>query len=400
LRCGSRWLAQKWAAHRLVSTGIDRLAGRLAAIFSAPPQSISLDETANAAYQQLHQRAHQSIGSFGHSVEGFDLELRLAAMLREAPAWIDLFAMPKPIDATLIIPSWLNATIARLDAQTPTPMAVETTEPASFVAFMGESLAQLATKINRLKSLEHDFWHALEQEKLSALKEFAYGAGHEINNPLANISARAQTLLKSETDVDRRQKLASINAQAFRAHEMIADLMLFARPPQMTRERIELAPLLAEVAKTSHSQATNQQTQIEINAGEQPLFVYADRASLIVALRALVSNALESLGTGGHVWIAARTIDDVDPAVSLINKVCTNIAIDVRDDGPGISAEARRHIFDPFFSGREAGRGLGFGLTKCWRIVTTQGGQIAVASTPHAGTTFTITLPADCTAQV
>src|SRR4029079_15343646 len=132
-----------------------------------------------------------------------------------------------------------------------------------------------------------------------------------------------QTLLKSETDVDRRQKLASIDAQAFRAHEMIADLMLFARPPQMTRDRIELAPLLAEVAKASQSQAANQQTQIEVDAGEQ-LFVNADRPSLIAALRALICNALESLGAGGHIWITDRVIDDASSAVSIIGKTCTN----------------------------------------------------------------------------
>ncbi|PQO47752.1 histidine kinase dimerization/phospho-acceptor domain-containing protein, partial [Blastopirellula marina] len=68
-------------------------------------------------------------------------------------------------------------------------------------------------------------------DKLASLKRLAYGASHEINNPLANIASRAQALLVDENDPDRRHELATIYAQAMRGHEMIADLMLFARPP-------------------------------------------------------------------------------------------------------------------------------------------------------------------------
>ena len=65
----------------------------------------------------------------------------------------------------------------------------------------------------------------VDPEKLAALKELAYGASHEINNPLANIAARAQTLLREEVDLERRRALEAIHAQAMRAHEMISDLI-------------------------------------------------------------------------------------------------------------------------------------------------------------------------------
>src|SRR6187431_2234473 len=80
----------------------------------------------------------------------------------------------------------------------------------------------------------------LEQAKLDAMKELAYGASHEINNPLANISARAQALLRDETDPERRRALEAIHQQALRAHEMIADLMLFARPPRLERRAVDV----------------------------------------------------------------------------------------------------------------------------------------------------------------
>src|SRR5215475_2776470 len=87
----------------------------------------------------------------------------------------------------------------------------------------------------------------LEREKHESLKELAYGASHEINNPLANIAARAQTLLEDEHDPERRRKLVAIHRQAMRAHEMIADLMLFARPPQLNIAEFDLGQLVRRV---------------------------------------------------------------------------------------------------------------------------------------------------------
>src|SRR5687768_281942 len=88
------------------------------------------------------------------------------------------------------------------------------------------------------------FHAAVEAAKLQALYNLAYGLSHEINNPLANIATRAQTLLLEERDPERRRKLATINQQAFRAHEMIADLMLFARPPAPRLEAVDAAELV------------------------------------------------------------------------------------------------------------------------------------------------------------
>ena len=92
---------------------------------------------------------------------------------------------------------------------------------------------------------------------------------------------------------------------------------------------------------------------------------------------------MEALVTGGRVVISTVESSPLDDTVQIA----------VSDHGPGISAETRRHLFDPFFSGREAGRGLGFGLSKCWRIVTLHGGRIDVESEPGCGARFTISIP-------
>jgi signal transduction histidine kinase len=243
-----------------------------------------------------------------------------------------------------------------------------------------DRLPQLTAQLFRLEQLERQFQATLETEKLEALAEFAAGAGHEINNPLAIIGGRAQLLLKDETDPERRRDLALVNAQVKRAHEMIADMRLFARPPQPQPESVDLVELVEGLLDDLGLQAAERAVSLSRSGDEGPLEIEADPAQLDVALRALCRNALEAIGHGGHVEISLRGLSG-------------QVEIGVTDNGPGILPDHRRHLFDPFYSSRQAGRGLGFGLSKCWRIVTNHGGRIEVESEPGQGATFTITLP-------
>jgi signal transduction histidine kinase len=258
----------------------------------------------------------------------------------------------------------------------------------------GCHLPLLVRKLTRLKQLEMEFAETLEREKLDAMKELAYGASHEVNNPLANISTRAQALLRDEKDPERRRKLATINSQAFRAHEMISNMMLFARPPAIHPEPVEIASLIDEAISELENEAAQQGTELCRTVSDDSLIISADGGQLVVALKAMITNSLEALGSGGSVEVAARLSSCHDVNGHDANGHDGRWAeITVRDTGPGIPPEVRRHLFDPFYSGREAGRGLGFGLSKCWRIVTLHGGQIVVASSIQ-GAEFTIRLPA------
>jgi signal transduction histidine kinase len=229
----------------------------------------------------------------------------------------------------------------------------------------------------------------LEREKLDSMKELAYGASHEINNPLANIAARAQTLLEEEPNPERQRKLAAIHRQAMRAHEMIADLMLFARPPKLSLSDCDIRQIVRQVVDELRELAEEQGTTLSCNLTDQSISVRADSTQLCVALNAVVTNSLEAVGEGGTVIVEVRRTDSA-PA--------TLVEVAVRDDGPGISDELRHHVFDPFFSGREAGRGLGFGLSKCWRIVTDHGGYVVVRNPATGGAEVAILLP--CNAAV
>jgi len=251
---------------------------------------------------------------------------------------------------------------------------------AAAIAGLSASLPALAARLARLEQLERRFRETLEQEKLDAMAELAAGAGHEINNPLAIIAGRAQLFLKDETNPERRREAAIIVAQVKRAHEMIADLRLFARPPQLEPETIDMVSLVDAVLAELAPQAAERAGSIVRTGPTGPLSVEADPVQLSVAVYALVRNALEAIGHGGHVEVGLEADD-------------AWAAIRVTDNGPGIAPEHRRHIFEPFFSARQAGRGLGMGLSKSWRIVTSHGGRIEVDGRPGGGTAFTIHLP-------
>lgn len=225
-----------------------------------------------------------------------------------------------------------------------------------------------------------DSQHQLRDEKLKSLKRLAYGASHEINNPLANIASRAQALLASENDPDRRHELATIYAQAMRGHEMIADLMLFARPPEPHFSECTLAVIAADAVKQLLPQAKSQETDLKLISPEQDASLTADPNLLTLATCALIRNALEALKRGGKIEITLATDNEV-------------ATIAVQDDGPGISDEQAEIVFDPFHSGREAGRGLGFGLTKCWTIAQAHRGDTYVDTAYGPGARIVLEIP-------
>lgn len=235
-----------------------------------------------------------------------------------------------------------------------------------------------------------------DDAKLEALAELAAGAGHEINNPLATISGRVQLLLRDEDDPARRQALLTIGAQAYRIRDMIGDLMLFARPPKPQPESLNLTEVLQTVLGRLAESAQARGCTFEVRA-EDRVPIFADRTQLSVVISSLVHNSLEALtpfpspwgrgerGEGGPVSITAQSVSEDDRPWALLA---------IGDRGPGLSEVDREHLFDPFYSGRQAGRGLGFGLPKCWRIVTNHGGRIEAVSVPGEATTFQVHWPA------
>ena len=338
----------------------------------------------DAAYLigQLHA-APEWLGSSGPTI---NLESRKRTCL---PRWLAQVLRSSRRDRPRGLAKDLAHAVAQVKGDSTAAAAKETLDKemvADSPSALASFLPRLASRLRNVVELEQHFAETVREEKVAALKEFAYGASHEINNPLANISTRAQALLREEMDPERRRKLASIVHQAFRAHEMISDVMLFAKPPELKPTKVDVQSLVADVLKELEEPAVEQRTTIVLQSADSPVHVLADPVHLSVAFRALVVNSLEALRSGGEI---AVSIQEESPGPLGKNTVSVIVA----DTGPGLTPRSKQHLFDPYFSGREAGRGLGLGLSKTWRIVTEHGGRIEVDGNRDSGVAFTILLP-------
>lgn len=224
-------------------------------------------------------------------------------------------------------------------------------------------------------------WIIPDAARLESLAEFAAGAGHEINNPLATIIGRAQQLLKDERDPQRRQMLQTIGAQAYRIRDMIGDTMLFARPPKPELQHVPLLAATENVISRLADQLLQSNCQVATSI-RTDLVLHADPVQLSIVISELIRNGRHALQPdGGTIQIRAEA------------DLSGYARIEFEDHGVGFTDTERIHAFDPFFSGRQAGRGLGFGLPKCWQILRQHGGQIEIMSPPEGPTVVAIVWP-------
>ncbi len=240
----------------------------------------------------------------------------------------------------------------------------------------------------------------LQAMKLSALAELAAGAGHEINNPLAVISGQAQYLVKQlqvaeellAEETSPTSLLESIKAkftrplhtivgQTQRIHQVLTDLMQFARPPAPHRQVVAAGVLLHEV--TDALEEVARQKQVRLVCADPPAHwaLNVDIAQIRTALGGLLRNAIEAAPPQG--WAGLR-VENGAGTLKLI----------VEDNGPGPAPGGLEHLFDPFYSGRSAGRGRGFGLSSAWRLAQQQGGEVRFEGRHQDLTRFVLTLPA------
>ena len=229
------------------------------------------------------------------------------------------------------------------------------------------------------------FEDRVQREKLASLKRLAYGASHEINNPLANIATRAQTLLREETHLQRRQSLETINAQAFRAFDMLANLMHYAAPPSAKPQSVDLVPLTKRCLADVHAHWQGA-LEPQWRSSNDRIEAMVDPQQVAVLIQALLRNAWEACGPQGQVVLAVEEI--ASPVEST-----EWIAIRVQDNGPAFPAASLASMCDPFHSGREAGRGLGFGLAKSLRIVEAHHGWLMFTPQEPHGLAVTAYLP-------
>ena len=253
------------------------------------------------------------------------------------------------------------------------------------IAAMGQiiyrdMIAPLRTK------LVHSQNQLEKQEKLATLGTLAAGIAHEIRNPLTSLKARLYTLEKHLVVVPAARKDTDIiSAEISRLERIVLDVLSFARPADPNLETIATDTLLREVQGLMSPNLESRAVQLVVEVSPE-LFVRADSGHLKQVLINLARNAAEAIDGAGTITLRARAT-----RAQLEGRETETVVLEIIDTGKGISPEVERRLFDPFFSTKETGTGLGLPISA--RLIQKQGGTIQYQTQPGHGTTFGVVLP-------
>jgi two-component system, NtrC family, sensor kinase len=246
-------------------------------------------------------------------------------------------------------------------------------------AALRENQTQLEERIaERTRELQEAQAQMLQQEKMAAFGLLAAGIAHEVGNPLTSISSLVQMVQKHGADAYTADKLALVSGQLQRIQTTLRELMNFSRPASSERMRFALADVLDEALNIAkyYKRTKGRLIERKVPASLPPL--YGVRDQLVQVFLNLILNAVDATARGGRIELRAECSDDA-------------VVITVRDDGTGIGPEHAARVFQPYFTTKKNGTGLGLFVSR--KLIAEHGGRVEFESRPGSGTTFRVSLP-------
>ena len=245
--------------------------------------------------------------------------------------------------------------------------------------------AELEQRVNeRTGQLQEAQEQLLRQEKLAVLGQMAGSVGHELRNPLGVIASAVYYLKSVQPDANDkvREYHGKIEQQVHTADKIISDLLDFARVKSVERTQVPVAGLLT---KTLERFPVPAEVELKLELAQELPQVFVDQRQMEQVLGNLITNACQAMVKGGALTIGAQptALSDGKPAVSIL----------VKDTGTGISTENMKKIFEPLFTTKAGGIGLGLAVSK--KLIEANGGRIEVESEVGHGSRFTLVLPAE-----
>ena len=241
--------------------------------------------------------------------------------------------------------------------------------------------------LTRVRQLED---RLRRSDRLAAIGELAAGLAHEIKNPLTSLLTFSRHLPRRFEDADFREKFLSVVPRELeRINTIVERLLELARPARLTFKPLRLPALLERVLELYGDRLEAQDIRVVREWRREVPAIWADQETLYRALMNLVANALDAMPRGGTLtlrvgWSDAETLANARAGAR-------RMAVEVEDSGMGIAPTDLDRVFNPFFSTKEGGTGLGLALTQ--KIVEDHGGSIDVRSSSGAGALFRILLP-------
>ncbi|MHB9052707.1 MAG: ATP-binding protein [Thermoleophilia bacterium] len=234
------------------------------------------------------------------------------------------------------------------------------------------------------EELEEREEELIQSKKLASIGVLVAGVAHELNNPVNNISMIAQTYDEMYVKLSEEQRIEfmrKIDQESERIKGIVNNLLDFARPKEPKPRRIDVNALLTKalVLVQNTLNVSSIETNLDLDDGLPDIFIDDNQVQQVFVN--LFLNAAQAMAPGGRLFVSTR----LQPDGKMVDII-------IRDTGKGIQPEYLPHIFDPFFSTKEAG-GTGLGLSVSYSIIKNHGGNIRAESRPGIGTTFTIQMP-------
>lgn len=224
--------------------------------------------------------------------------------------------------------------------------------------------------------------HSIQADRITALQTLSAGLAHEVRNPLNAAKLQLELLLRrlrrQGDDPKLTEPTTLANQEIERLTSLLNDFLSFARAPELRASDQDVVPIAAQVLELETPLAEARGTKLALEAGiEASIVVKVDPGKLHQVIQNLVRNGIEAAGAGGHVTAGIKADKK-------------HLRIRVTDDGGGIADEVRGRIYEPFFSTKEGGTGMGMSIVH--NFVTMHGGTIEIQTGP-AGTVVEISIP-------
>jgi len=240
---------------------------------------------------------------------------------------------------------------------------------------VGELTSAFVQTVTDLESSQQNLVRA---SKLAVLGEMAAVMAHEVRTPLGILRSSAQMLARENLGEEARELTGFIESETERLNSLVSTLLDTARPRAPNFQRNDMYELISHSLSLLAGQAEKKNISIESRFEGEHAWVNCDAEQIIQVLLNLILNALQIVPIGGQVSVNCKPFDK-------------RLSIEIADNGPGIPTEDQARVFDPFFTRREGGVGLGLAVVQ--QIVTSHGGDIRAGTSAMGGALFTITLP-------
>jgi len=238
----------------------------------------------------------------------------------------------------------------------------------------------LHEKIDELAAMTQQMWQA---SKLATVGELAASVAHELNNPLATVSLRADSLMQQLTDdKEKHRSLKIIISEVERMASLVTNLLQFTRRNYRQVSTVDVADEIMKSVDLISYYLRNRRIQVMTEFHNPLPAIHADRQQLRQVFLNLMTNASDAMPEGGQLTVRVQ-----------VNEPEERVVVEFADSGEGIAENQLKRIWQPFYTSKPEGKGTGLGLPICSRIIEEHGGEISLQSKLGRGTTVRVALP-------